>query len=235
MLSKLLSTCLLGSALSASVERNVQDGPVGPAGVPLYPGKCPIVHGDPNFNFSEYISKTWWAVATSPFFWYGNGTVCSTATYQESVEYPGNIVVFNTGYYQLDAEEGDYANYVNYTSKGMAAPIKDTTGELNVVFPYPTLPSDEPPSNYVVMATDSETYSFVWSCDVTRASDYLYRPLLWVLNRDQNLSQAAKQQQIDYALDLLKYKYQWEYVDQFAETMFEVPYNMDCPVPEHHQ
>merc|ERR1712088_748429 len=122
MLSKLLSTCLLGSALFASVERNVQDGPVGPAGVPLYPGKCPIVHGDPNFNFSEYISKTWWAVATSPFFWYGNGTVCSTATYQESVEYPGNIVVFNTGYYQLDAEEGDY----------------------------------------VVMATDSETYSFVW-------------------------------------------------------------------------
>jgi len=200
--------------------------------VPLYEGSCPAVSGTSAFNIDEYIKTPWWNIAASPFFWFSETSSCQTATYQKSENYAGYITVFNSGLYNNASNPNayDYNDFFRYTSVGLAIQDPGKEGTNSVQFPYPAIPDTEE-DNYVVLATDNKSYSFVWACRPFHPRKPLantYRAILWILSKDRNMSSQLKQQQIDYAMDLLKYKFQWGEADNFAATVAPLQ-TFDCP------
>ena len=228
----LASTTLL-QANSLSIQKLGSNNNHNPkALIAQYPGLCPNVTGTSNFSQGPYIANNWWTIATSPFFWYTEETACSTATYKLSENFPGYIDVFNSGLAPPENDQNSnssFDNWTRYGSNGTAIVVPNMTGTLSVTFPYPRLADPNDP-NYIILATDNESYSYVWSCDQKQPNRF--RPILWILNRDQNLSATLVRQQAAYAIDLLEYKFGWSDAKKFGEKMFTLQ-TKGCPaVPD---
>lgn len=67
--------------------------------------------------------------------------------------------------------------------QGEAALIEKTSGEFDVEF-YKK-PSTTAKPNSIVLDTNYKNFAYVWSC---RSSVFSHSPMLWILNRDYNLT-----------------------------------------------
>jgi len=147
---------------------------------------CPDVKGTPNFDINRYVGQ-WFQLTALPFAFVNTATTCVWAKY--TLMQNGNIAVNNT--YIKDGKRKGIT--------GEAAPIANTSGELDVEF-FRT-PSSTRASNYYVLNTNYDEFSYVWSC----ASFYLaHSPKLWILNRKYNYTQGYVNQQAKNALEILQ-------------------------------
>jgi len=147
---------------------------------------CPDVSGTPNFNVTRYVGQ-WFQLTALPFLFVNTATTCVWAKY--NLLPSGNIAVNNT--YIKDGKRKGIT--------GEAAPIANTSGELDVEFFKSPSTMAEP--NYYVLNTDYTEFSYVWSC----TSFYVgHSPKLWILNRKYNYTEEYVSQQAKNALDILK-------------------------------
>jgi len=147
---------------------------------------CPDVKGVSNFDVQSYIGQ-WFQLTALPFAFVNTATTCVWAKYKLLPS--GNIAVNNT--YLKDGKRSGIT--------GEAAPIENTSGELDVEF-FKS-PSTTASPNYIVLNTDYTGFSYVWSC----TSFYFgHSPMLWILNRNYNHTQEEVNQQAKNALDILK-------------------------------
>ena len=212
---------LLASTTTAAV---IQKLGVDPGALfPQYDGTCPDVTGTSTFDVTPYIATPWWTIATSPFFWYSETTACVSATYKLSEAFPGYVDVFNSELNPTAKSRltpgTNFDTYRRSTSNGTAIQNPNLEGTLSVTFPYPRL-APENGANYIVLATDNESYSYVWSCGNYPGNKY--RPVLWILNKDMDISTEARQQQVAYAIDLLEYQFGWDQARDFEGSMYKL-------------
>lgn len=147
---------------------------------------CPKVAGKENFDITRYVGQ-WYQLTALPFLFVNTATTCVWAKYAPLSN--GNIAVNNT--YIKDGKRTGIT--------GEAAPIANRSGELDVEFFRS--PSSTRSSNYYVLNTDYNEFSYVWSC----ASYYVaHSPKLWILNRNYNYTEAYVNQQAKNALEVLK-------------------------------
>jgi len=147
---------------------------------------CPSVSGVSNFNLESYLGQ-WFQLTALPFAFVNTATTCVWAKYKLLPN--GNIAVNNT--YLKDGKRSGIT--------GEAAPIVNTSGELDVEF-FKS-PSATASPNYIILNTDYTGFSYVWSC----TSFYFgHSPKLWILNRNYNNTQVEVNQQAKNALDILK-------------------------------
>merc|ERR1711879_144531 len=139
------------------------------------PGVCPQVTDSSNFDVENYMCR-WYQIAHLPFRDF-NGKykgVCTTADYA-----------------LVDSTESNYGTYVSVinqcdradqheVAEGYA--LEDSQGVLSVDFgPEPVSGK----SNYIVLKTDNNYSSYVWSCKDTCDEDSVCSnsPYIWILNR----------------------------------------------------
>jgi len=147
---------------------------------------CPDVSGAPDFNLTSYLGQ-WFQLAALPFAFVNTKTTCVWAKY--ALLPNGNIAVNNT-YLKNGKRSG---------VTGEAAPIANTSGELDVEFFRS--PSTTRKPNYIVLNTDYTEFSYVWSCE----SFYVgHSPKLWILNRGSNYTLEYVKEQAKNALDILQ-------------------------------
>jgi len=147
---------------------------------------CPTVRGTPNFNITRYVGQ-WYQLTALPFLFVNTATTCVWAKY--NLLQNGNIAVNNT--YIKDGKRTGIT--------GEAAPIANRSGELDVEFFRS--PSSTRSTNYYVLNTNYDEFSYVWSC----ANYYVaHSPKLWILNRKYNYTQGYVNEQAQNALEILK-------------------------------
>jgi len=147
---------------------------------------CPNVSGTSNFDISRYVGQ-WFQLTSLPFFFASTKDTCTWAKY--TLLQNGNIGVNNT-----EIKNGKRTGVV-----GEAAPIKNTSGELDVEF-FKT-PSTTAEPNYIVLDTDYTEFAYIWSCG---SLSFAHTPMLWILNRGYNHTVEYVQQQAKNALDILE-------------------------------
>jgi len=146
---------------------------------------CPTVSGTANFDVSRYVGQ-WFQLTSLPFFFASSKDTCTWAKY--ALLSNGNIAVNNT-----EVKNGQRTGVA-----GEAAPIVNTSGELDVEF-FKT-PSKTAKPNYIVLDTDYTEFTYVWSCGSLWLA---HSPMLWILNRGYNHTTEYVHQQAKNALDIL--------------------------------
>jgi lipocalin len=123
-----------------------------------------------DFDGSRYMGTWYEAVHTLGMPFQNDSQTCITAQYRDLTD-EGHFKVYNSG---QPADLG--------SRSGIHGRVKcpDETGGCYVIFftPY----TDDP--NYIVIDTDYESYSLVYSC---HSAEY---PVLWVLTREPYMPQA---------------------------------------------
>lgn len=165
----------------------------------IFGRECPDVTGSLNFNQNSYLGK-WYNVANSPFFWMDSENTCPWAVYSKGTEY--DIDVTNSEYHVDDQQRG-YAN-------GHAMINQNLPGTLSVSFSPVSGPSADG-DNYIILDTDNDYFSYVWSCsDACVFTKCLHRPVLWVLNKNGDLSETVRQEEVNSALKILEDKFGYD-------------------------
>ena len=201
-----------------------------------YSGSCPQVLGTKDFNLPDYISTPWWNIVASPFFWNFEKSICPSATYKLSQSHEGLVDIFNSGLIN-----DTYNHGVRYTSKGLGKVSNEKDGTLSVIF-YDQEPRDDM-DNYIVFKTDNKSYSYVWTCRQVKIrspralsdsnsnrpnKEGSYRPILWILHKNGQMSDGDKKKEVNTAIDMLKNKFNWDQAEEFRESM-EYLQTKDCP------
>ena len=228
---KLFPTCFTLALVSSVVDAGLINKATS------YPGTCPNIPGSQTFNLKEYTSSTWFNNAASPFFWNFPFSSCQTATYKlNKGDQKGYISIYNS---QIMAK-GEWSRY---TAKGKALPVEGENGKLTVAFngKLPEEVADERESennlqgNYIVLDTDNQNYSYVFSCSNNSDKNNIFNSLfsmfggnknqdkhdatLWILTKDADLSKDDVKEHWDNAIDMLKNDFGWEHAEEFREEI----------------
>ncbi|GFN77473.1 apolipoprotein d [Plakobranchus ocellatus] len=159
-LQLLLSVCLVASA-SGFIVMSV--------------GQCPNIPTKPDFDLNKYLGL-WFSYENfdAPFQW---ATTCVSALY--SLKPNGNIRVINSGFRDIRIF-GRSVHRSSTRAVGEAYIVNSTQpGGLNVRFGnQPDL--DGGKANYLVVDTDYDNYSVVYSCS---QQSILKIELAWILTR----------------------------------------------------
>lgn len=137
-------------------------------------------------------------MANAPFIWQPNVNPCITAQYYAP---PPNSD------YDITVANSEFSVRKNerFTTVGKATIDTSTTGTLNVAF-GPVSPADDM-DNYIILDTDNSNYAWIWSCtnhcDLQGNCDG-DQPILWILNRNHNVSEDDVWSQIDAALEIVQ-------------------------------
>merc|ERR1711912_187953 len=159
----------------------------------IFGRECPDVTGTSNFDQNSYLGK-WYNVANSPFRWMKSEDLCPWAIYSKGTEY--DIDVTNSEFH-VDVQERDYVY-------GHALINKNLPGTLDVSFHSAPNPDGD---NYIILNTDNEYFSYVWSCT---DKSYGHNPVLWVLSKKGDLSRQAKEEMVKSALNILENDFGYE-------------------------
>merc|ERR1712087_438065 len=187
---------------------------------------CPDIYGTEKFDANKYIqTNPWWTVAASPFFWYfGDETTCATASYEQQNRTGDYFTVVNSQF--LGGDKGALS-YHRTTSYGTAVPTPGKPGTLSVAFfetdPNPAL------GNYIIIDTDNEYYSFVFSCVPGAGGPGHYGVDFWILSKDQNLGSWEVEGLIKRAKKFTRDEFQWEEAEDFFGEYVKQMQTEGCP------
>merc|ERR1711972_1214790 len=148
--------------------------------------------------------------------WMKSEDLCPWAIYSAGTEY--DIDVTNSEFH-VDVQERDCVY-------GHALINQNLPGTLSVSFS----PSGPKPDgdNYIILDTDNEYFSYVWSCsdrcaiDSNHFNSCFHKPILWVLNKNGDLSMQTREAEVDSALRILEDKFGYD-------RSFEVKYELQYP------
>ncbi|XP_034239973.1 apolipoprotein D-like [Thrips palmi] len=160
------------------------------AGVQISPGKCPDdVKVVQNFDAQAYMGH-WYEIEAFFQIWELAGK-CSTADY--ALNEDGSKVIVKNNMKSLIGSDVSQEGYAVVTS---------TTGEakLEVTFDVPIF--GERSANYLVLDTDYENYSLVYSCANVLGFKY---ESAWILGREKTLD-AASSEKVEAAIKAAKLK-----------------------------
>jgi len=155
----------------------------------IFGDNCPTVGGVSRFDAKQYIGE-WFQLSSLPFIFVNSADRCIVANY--TLLPNGNIGVDNSAISHWTGERSG--------AEGEAALIEgNTKGELNVAFYLSPSKTAEP--NYIILDTDYDEYSYVWSC-----TDLFFAhiPQLWILNREPNRTSEYIIRQEQAAIKILR-------------------------------
>merc|ERR1711879_56303 len=205
--SKMIKISLFILLLAAYCSAAPSQVGIPPHGTPLTidGATCPDVTGSTNFDAVAYMGR-WYQIAAAPFFWSNPKDTCTWANY--TLLDDGSVKVVNS--------EIQWWSGQRFTSTGSAVVNPNQPGTLSVAF-GPITPDPEG-ENYIILNTDNEHFTYVWSCSNNR--DGGHRPILWILNRTAVQTEEATTSEISFAFDILKgFGYSESSLEQLGHAM----------------
>merc|ERR1711879_95936 len=170
------------------------------AGKPLeLDGSCPSIPAfSDKFDLNSYLGK-WYNIANLPTSFQFDSNTCGTADY--ALNDDGSIEVVN-------GEKIPWLPFWRYSARGIALPEYSDNGKVTGI-DVKFYSRDQDPqferSNYNVLDTDNDEFSFVWSCEDNESvgeckwwhvftfwihcGPATHKPYLWVITRQPQKSE----------------------------------------------
>merc|ERR1712110_504568 len=173
-------------------------------------GSCPSIPAfSDKFDLNTYLGK-WYNIANLPSFFQFDRNTCGTADYELNDN--GSINVLN-------GEKAPLTR-LRYTARGIALPRynEDKVTGLDVRFFSREQDPQFEKSNYNVLDTDNDNFSFVWSCEDNESvgeckwwhfftpwahcGPATHKPYLWIITRQSQKTQEELDSYLDEIEDI---------------------------------